>query len=254
MIRQTAYRAREKMDLQRRDETLLKEAFPDENEFVSAKARVESGEPLAYVIGKWFFYDQVYKVSPECLIPQPDTEHLVDNLIRFLPEGGRFADLCTGSGCIAISALAHRKDASGVGVDISEGAIALARENAVLNGVSDRVGFSVADILGANPLGEEKFDVIVSNPPYIRSDVISTLDREVQAEPRIALDGGIDGLVFYRRIIKAYTKNIKPGGYLILEIGYDQADEVTELIPSDFDVKIFKDYGGNDRVVIIRLA
>ncbi len=232
-----------------RDDRLLREKFGDGTEYNAARKRYEIGEPLAYILGEWYFYGEVYKVSPDCLIPQPDTEHLVDKLIKLLPINGRFADLCTGSGCIAISSLAHRKDSSAVAVDISDGALMLACENAGINGVSERLELKKADILKQSALGDDTFDIIVSNPPYIKTDVIKTLDSEVRAEPLIALDGGRDGLDFYRAIIGRYSKNVKKGGYMILEIGYDQADDIKKLC----DCEIFKDYGGNDRVAVIRL-
>ncbi len=232
-----------------RDDRLLREKFGCGTEYDAARKRYEIGEPLAYILGEWYFYGEVYKVSCDCLIPQPDTEHLVDKLIKLLPANGRFADLCTGSGCIAISSLAHRKDSSAVAVDISDGALRLARENAGINGVSERLELKKADILKQSALGDDTFDIIVSNPPYIKTDVIKTLDSEVRAEPLIALDGGRDGLDFYRAIIGRYSKNVKKGGYMILEIGYDQAGDIKKLC----DCEIFKDYGGNDRVAVIRL-
>lgn len=232
-----------------RDDKLLQERFSDKEEYDKAKKRYIDGEPLAYVLGEWYFYGEVYKVSRDCLIPQPDTEHVVDKLIELLPQGGRFADLCTGSGCIAISALAHRKDASAVAVDISDGALKLALENAALNLVDERITIKKADILNQMALGEDKFDIIVSNPPYIKTEEIKTLDLEVRAEPLIALDGGKDGLDFYRVLIDRYSQNVKKGGYMIFEIGYDQADALRALC----DCQIFKDYGGNDRVAVLSL-
>lgn len=237
----------QKKQLSLRDDKMLKERFACEEEYNEAKKRYIMGEPLAYVLGEWYFYDEVYKVSPDCLIPQPDTEHVVDKLIELLPQNGSFADLCTGSGCIAISALAHRKDAKAIAVDISDGALKLALENAVLNGVEGRLSFKKADILTRSALEDDKFDIIVSNPPYIKTDVIKTLDPEVRAEPLIALDGGKDGLDFYRVLINEYSKNVKKGGYMIFEIGYDQADDLRSLCKCD----IFKDYGGNDRVAVL---
>ncbi len=232
-----------------RDDKLLQERFSDKEEYDKAKKRYIDGEPLAYVLGEWYFYGEVYKVSCDCLIPQPDTEHVVDKLIELLPQGGIFADLCTGSGCIAISALAHRKDASAVAIDISDGALKLALENAALNLVDERITIKKADILNQMALGEDKFDIIVSNPPYIKTDEIKTLDLEVRAEPLIALDGGKDGLDFYRVLIDRYSQNVKKGGYMIFEIGYDQANALRALC----DCQIFKDYGGNDRVAVLSL-
>ncbi len=232
--------------LSKRDESLLREAFPDPLCYEQAVRRLENREPLAYVLGKWYFYDEVYRVSPACLVPRPDTEHLVDELIRRLPKGAVFADLCTGSGCIAISTLAHRPDCRAVAVDLSEEALALAKENAVINGVSDRIEFRHVDVLTGEALIAMSLDAVVSNPPYIASSVIDTLEPEVLCEPRMALDGGDDGLMFYRILIDEYRKNVKRGGFLLFEIGYDQGEALRQLCPC----QIKKDYGGNDRVAI----
>lgn len=232
-----------------RDISLLKEKFKDESAFNKALLRLQDHEPLAYILGEWYFYDEVYYVSPDCLIPRPDTEHLVDKIIKLLPCGGTFADLCTGSGCIAISALAHRPDAKAFAVDISEKALSLAKANAVRNAVSERIEFSKGNVLSEDVLGYRMFDMIVSNPPYIATDVIDTLEAEVLSEPRIALDGGSDGLLFYRRLLGAYKDHIKNGGFLIMEIGYDQGDALKKMCNCD----IIKDYGGNDRVAILKI-
>ncbi len=141
--------------LSKRDEALLRNKFPDPRDYEQAVRRLENREPLAYVLGEWYFYDEVYRVSPACLVPRPDTEHLVEELIRRLPKGAVFADLCTGSGCIAISTLAHRPDCRAVAVDLSKDALALARENASLNGVADRVEFRHADVLASAALGDK---------------------------------------------------------------------------------------------------
>lgn len=236
-------------DIPARDISLLKEKFPDENEFQAALRRLENREPLAYILGEWYFYGETYKVTPDCLIPRPETEHIVDFLIKNLPQNGVFADLCTGSGCIAISTLVHRPDCRATAADISSGALAVAARNAMLNGVSDRISFVEGDITAKNVIGNVKFDAIASNPPYIDTDVIETLEPEVLMEPRIALDGGSDGLDFYRVLLRDYQKNIKPGGFLVCEIGYDQGQRLHDLCGCE----IKKDYSGNDRVMILRL-
>lgn len=237
------------MKLSNLEEKLLKEKFSDNVAYNKAIERLENGEPFAYVIGEWYFYDETYRVSPDCLIPRPETEHLVEWLIRNLPQNGAFLDLCTGSGCIAISTLAHRKDLTALAVDISEKALEIAKQNAVLNGVSDRISFIQADVLNADFLGDRKFDVIVSNPPYIRSDVIDTLSVQVKNEPRIALDGGSDGLDFYRVIFGKYTNNVKTNGAVICEIGYDQGPVLNDL----FGCTIMKDYSDNDRIALLNV-
>ncbi len=235
------------MKLSNLEESLLREKFPDNKSYNDALARLQKGEPFAYVIGEWYFYNETYKVSPDCLIPRPETEHLVEWLIKNLPHEAVFADLCTGSGCIAISTLVHRPDLTAVAVDISQNALEIAKHNATLNGVSERITFICGDVLKSKPLGEAEFDAIVSNPPYIRSEVIDTLSVQVKNEPRIALDGGDDGLDFYRVLYSAYKENVKPSGSIICEIGYDQGEALRNL----FCCEIMKDYSGNDRIALL---
>ncbi len=239
-----------------REYRLICERFTDEAEREAAVKRLNDREPLAYILGEWYFYRQTYKITPDCLIPRPDTEHLVEQLCKMLPKNGRFADLCTGSGCIAISALCERTDCSAAAVDISKGAIEVAKGNAKMNGVYDRIEISKDDVLAGDCLKDELFDIIVSNPPYIRSDVIDTLEYEVRQEPRPALDGGSDGLLFYRAITEHYTKNLKDGGAFIFEIGYDQASDLKELCQRDgfYDFAVLKDYSGNDRVITVKVS
>ncbi len=239
-----------------REYRLICERFADESDREAAVKRLNDREPLAYILGEWYFYRQTYKITPDCLIPRPDTEHLVEQLCKELPRNGRFADLCTGSGCIAISTLCERTDCSALAVDISKGAVCIANENAKTNGVSDRIEIVEKDILCGDCLEDRQFDIIVSNPPYIRSDVIDTLEYEVLQEPRAALDGGDDGLLFYRAIIKNYTKNLKDVGAFIFEIGYDQASDLEELCKKDgfYGFSVLKDYSGNDRVVTVRVS
>ena len=231
------------------EEELLKEHFPDDEGYSNALKRLEENEPFAYVIGEWYFYSETYKLNSSCLIPRPDTEHLVDYLIKNLPVGSTFADLCTGSGCIAISVIVHRPDVKAIAVDISEEALEMVRINSESNGVSDRITILQADVLTGDALGGTVVDAIVSNPPYIQTDVIDTLDDKVKKEPRIALDGGADGLDFYRVIYTDYVKNVKSGGFIVCEIGYDQGQSVKEL----FSCTVTKDYGGNDRVAALTL-
>ena len=237
------------MKLSNLEESLLREKFKDGEAYDGAISRLQNGEPFAYVIGEWYFYDETYKVSPDCLIPRSETEHLVEWLIKNVPQNGTFADLCTGSGCIAISTLVHRKDLKAVALDISERALEIAKENAIINGVSDRITFISGDVLGGCALGDSVYNVIVSNPPYIQTSVIDTLTEQVKKEPMIALDGGTDGLDFYRVIFDRYTKNVISGGAVICEIGYDQGEALKEL----FGASIFKDYSGNDRIALLNI-
>lgn len=227
-----------------RDFALLCEKFGEGDGLTEAVERLKTREPLAYILGEWYFRNETYKVTPDVLIPRPETEHIVEKVVSLCPRGGRILDLCTGSGCIAISSLCERKDITAAAVDISEKALAIAKENAVINGVSDRISFVQADVLHGDKI-EGKYDVIVSNPPYIRSDVIPGLEPEVQCEPKLALDGGEDGLDFYRAIEKYYMANLNDGGYTVFEIGYDQG-----LALSGMGYEIFRDYSRNDRVAV----
>ena len=233
---------------------LLLEHF--EGEALSdAIAKRLSHYPLQYLLGEWGFYREEYEVSPDCLIPRPDTECLVELAVKHLPKGARFLDLCTGSGCIAISTLAARKDTSALAVDLFEGTLALAGRNAKRNGVAERLQLEKADVLADPPptLSEERFDAILSNPPYIRSDVVKTLSPELAFEPAAALDGGEDGLAFYRAILTHWTLLLKEDGFVLFEIGFDQADALNALAPLyGFTSTVFRDLGGNDRVTLLK--
>lgn len=218
-----------------------------------AVAKRISGEPLQYILGEWDFYGETYRVTPDCLIPRPDTEVLVERAIKLLPRGARFADLCTGSGCIAISTLAHRPDCTAHAVDLFPKTVALARENAERNGVEDRLTLSVADVLDpACLVGEPPFDAVLSNPPYIRTEVIDTLARELFREPRAALDGGEDGLIFYRTIVKNFSSRLTDSGFFLFEIGYDQEENIKQIASQNgFLCTVEKDLGGNPRVALL---
>lgn len=210
-----------------------------------------SREPLAYILGKWDFMGLEFGVSSDVLIPEQDTENLVEEVMREVCDGDRILDLCTGSGCILLSLLNYSNGSTGVGTDLSEGAIAVAKENALKLGLSERCDWKAGDLFEAVDPGE-KFDIIVSNPPYIRSETIGELAPEVRIhEPRMALDGGNDGLYFYKRIIPEAADYLRTGGMLFLEIGYDQAEQAGALMKDAgyYEVRTIKDYGGNDRIV-----
>ncbi|MBQ4556862.1 MAG: peptide chain release factor N(5)-glutamine methyltransferase [Clostridia bacterium] len=217
----------------------------------NAVERRISHEPLQYIIGKWDFYREEYFVSPSCLIPRSDTEILVDYLVKNLPQNASFLDLCTGSGCIAISTAKNRRDARGKACDISSDALAIAEKNKAHNGVP-AVDFFIGDV--TIPFAsDEKFDCIVSNPPYIRSEDMNSLEKELSHEPRIALDGGDDGMHFYRAIVKNYKDNLKCDGFFAFEMGYDQRDDVALLAKEHgFKFEEIYDYGGNFRVAILK--
>lgn len=209
--------------------------------------------PLQYIVGEWQFCNETYLVSPDCLIPRADTEILVEAAAELLPQGGRFIDLCTGSGCIAVSLLALRKDATGDAVDLYPNTLRVAEQNAERNGVKPRFTAHLADVLHPEfmqSLG--KFDLILSNPPYIPSRVVDGLAPEVGFEPRAALDGGDDGLIFYRALLSLYPQYLARNGRMILEIGYDQADALRALAEEyRLSCEIRRDLGGCDRVAIL---
>ena len=210
--------------------------------------------PLQYILGIWEFCHESYRVNEHTLIPRQDTEVLVEKAVSLLPEKARFIDLCTGSGCVAVSTLAARADCHAVAVDLFPETVEIAGENAEQNGVGDRLGFLVADVLEPSFMEElGDFDFIISNPPYIASGDLDGLEEELSFEPRAALDGGADGLKFYSAIISNYGKYLRLGGGMLFEIGYDQADAVALLAhEKGYSCEIFKDYGGNDRVALLR--
>lgn len=205
--------------------------------------------PLQYITGTAQFYGRDFVVSPDVLIPRFDTEVLIETALAHLQPGASLLDVCTGSGCILLTLMSEVMDIDGVGIDISVEALRIARENATKLSVS--ADFREGDLF--TPIDEdEKFDLIVSNPPYIASAVIETLDTEVKDhEPRLALDGSEDGLIFYQRIIRDAADYMKKDAYLIFEIGYDQGEAVSNLLNRYGFTNIFikKDLNGLDRVV-----
>ena len=223
------------------------------SEYENALERRSKREPVAYILGTWDFMGLSFKVNSDVLIPEQDTEILVEEAMRFLEDGMRFMDLCTGSGCIALSLLNYTNSTTALCTDISEAALKVAKENASNLGFSERTEFVQTDLFPELPADGSKFDLIVSNPPYIESSVIETLAPEVKDfEPRLALDGDADGLKFYRRIVENAPAYLYSSGYLIMEIGYNQADAVVELLNNKgcyHDIEVIKDYAGNDRVI-----
>lgn len=217
----------------------------------AALRRRLDGEPLAYILGETVFYRERYLVTPDVLIPRSDTECLVEYAVKHLRRGARFADICTGSGCIAISILCARPDTTAVAVDLSDKALAVAHRNAQANGVADRLCLLRADAL--RPIWElGRLDAAVSNPPYIASGVIKTLAREVRHEPILALDGGEDGLRFYRAMLD-YLPALVGDGEVIFEIGYDQEAAITALADEHgMTAEVRRDYGGNPRVAVLK--
>ena len=212
-------------------------------------------EPLAYILGERAFMRNTFKVNKATLVPRPETELLVESLVRIAPllkrEGDvKILDIGTGSGAIIVSLLDYLPNAKGVGVDISVDALIVAKENSEKIGVTGRIGFVRSDVFSKLPL-EKKFDIIVSNPPYIPAGDIAGLDKDVQQEPRGALDGGADGLDFYRRITAEAMDHMAEEGVLAFEIGMGQAAAVQQLCLDAGFVKtaVRKDYAGIERMV-----
>lgn len=211
---------------------------------------IKNGMPIQYITKKQEFMKLNFYVDKNVLIPQPDTEILVEKAIEICNNHGndiKILDLCTGSGAIGISIAKNIKNAKVYATDIKNAVIDIAKQNAKQNNV-DNIEFIVSDMF--ENIQEKDFDIIVSNPPYIETDVIKTLPTEVRNEPIIALDGGKDGLKFYKIILSEYKKYLKKDGYLLLEIGYNQAKSVGELI--NLNYSIIEDLAGNDRVIIIK--
>ena len=267
--------------------------------FLKGIKRRAAREPLAYIVGEQSFMGLPFIVSEDVLIPEQDTENLVEEALRLIDDGSRILDLCTGSGCILLSLLHYTNGCIGVGTDLSGKALEIARRNASAHGLSDQTVWLQGDLFDAlDPLNKKDnddkdnkrenykiednkreesrddqaeksieseksesgfpgmsytsgYDMIISNPPYIPTSVIDTLQPEVRcAQPRMALDGGGDGLDFYRRIISEAPAHLVVGGRLLLEIGYDQAEAVSDLLREAgyYGIEILKDYGGNDRI------
>ena len=225
-------------------------------------ARRLQREPVAYITGKREFWSRDFAVTSDVLIPRPDTERLVEVSLlcaaQFPPSTLlRIADLCTGSGAVAVSLAGELPLAHIYATDISPEALQIARGNAAAHHVTERVQFSSGDLFDALPPGVT-FDLIVGNPPYVRRDEISMLGPEVSRwEPRLALDGGIDGLEFYRRIAVAAPDYLAPRGALVLEIGADMASAVVALCAGTGpfrEIAVHHDYAGKDRVVSARLG
>lgn len=223
--------------------------LPDElkTQYDSWLARRMRREPLQYILGTQPFMGHLLQVSPAALIPRADTEVLCEEAFRHLHPGMQVLDLCTGTGALAIALKAQCPQAHVTAVDISEDALALAEKNAAQLGV--RVRFLRGDLFSAIP--GERFHLIVSNPPYIPTADLPELQAEVRFEPALALDGGPDGLDFYRRIAREAPEHLLPGGWLLLEIGSDQAEAVCGLLSAAGfrDPRVIQDLSGLDRVI-----
>lgn len=225
-----------------------------EEKLKAALAKRLTHMPVQYITGYQNFMGLEFMVSKDVLIPRMDTETLVEEVLRLGLSNVRVLDICTGSGCILLSILKYVYGSSGVGVDISDGALGVAKANSEALGID--ATFIKSDMFENIPK-DERFDIVVSNPPYIRSDVIGTLMSEVKDyEPLLALDGSEDGLKFYRIIADRAPEYLNNGGMLFLEIGYDQGAEVSALLSAAgfMDVEVIKDLSGLDRVVSGRIG
>lgn len=208
-------------------------------------------EPLQYLLGECWFYRERYEVTPDCLIPRADTEVLVDYAVHHLPHGARFLDLCTGSGCIAVSTLAARPDLTAAALDKSDAALAVAKRNAERIGVADRLTFLSGDALTYRP--DAPFDALLSNPPYITGGEMQQLPPEVRCEPEMALYGGEDGLDFYRAFCKNPSFYIYKSGFCAFEIGCLQGEALCRLAEAaGMTCTILPDLGGRDRVAVLQ--
>jgi len=216
--------------------------------------RRRTGEPIAYILGRREFFGMTFSVDDRVLVPRPETELLVEQALERTKHrelSGRALDLCTGSGCVAISFAKARRTWQTWGTDLSEGALSVARKNALDLGAVWNLSFHQGDLFDACPRAA-KFELIVSNPPYIPSGDLAELQPDVRDfEPRMALDGGPDGLDFYRRLIDEAPLRLVPGGVLAVEIGADQGPAVRSLFEGHGfgDVVIRQDFAGHDRVV-----
>ncbi len=252
-------------------------SLEDSARIAGALRRRISGEPIQYILGKTEFMGLEFKVSPAVLIPRPDTEELVETVLRYGrnrdtraqehkstrveehngQESLEVLEIGTGSGCIAVSLAKFLPQVKICAVDISRAALEIAKQNAQLNGTLNRINFLNCDLFPPLEQYGIKYDIIISNPPYIKTKIIQTLEVEVQREPREALDGGEDGQDFYRRIIRESSAYLKRSGLLILEIGFGQKEELEKIFSAEkiFEVKeVIKDYNGIHRVVVAQMV
>ena len=224
--------------------------------YFDAISKIRKGIPLEHITHQKEFMKLNFFVDENVLIPRQDTEILVEETIKIAQKTNakKILDLCTGSGAIAVSLAKYLPQTDITAIDISNEALKIAKKNAINNKVENQITFVSSDMF--TNLNEEKFDIIVSNPPYIKRNVIEILDKEVKREPYIALNGGEDGLDFYRKIVKESYQYLKYGGYLCLEIGFDQKIDVIGLIENEEKFENTyskKDLYENDRIIVTRI-
>lgn len=235
----------------------------DESTFISSalKRRI-SGEPIQYILGKTEFMGLEFKVTPDVFIPRPETEALVETAInlvkslKFNVKNLNILDIGTGSGCIAISLAKLLPNATITATDISQKAIEIAQYNATLNNVAKKIGLIKSDLFTSQELRVMRYDIIVSNPPYVATSEIETLQPEIRRQPRIAIDAGKDGLDFYRSIIEDSPVYLKENGFLIIEMGFNQKNLIKNIFQDGLKkykiIDIIKDYSNIDRVIVAK--
>ena len=236
-------------------ELVMRSISSDEPQLITAVERRKGREPLQYIIGECDFYRERYFVSDDCLIPRSDTEILVDFAVKNLPSGARFLDLCTGSGCVALSVLNNTRDTSALAVDISPEALDVATKNAERLGLSGRVELRRGDALATaeNLVGRGEIFALLSNPPYVTDAEYEGLEREIYFEPRAAFVGGSDGGDFYRAITKNYRDYISKDGFIAYEIGSEQAELLAKIAEdNEMSCEIIRDLGGRARVAVLK--
>ena len=218
------------------------------------------GVPLQYILGEVEFFGLVFQVDSRVLIPRPETEILVEMVLKSAAGQMKILDIGTGSGCIAVSLAKFLPEAQIDALDVSFEALSLAKENALINSADKNINFLQSDLFSVfkkNNVNNRlrNYDIIISNPPYVRSGDINGLQKELAYEPRMALDGGADGLDFYRRVIAEAGNFLNKEGLLFLEIGFSQGEDIEKIVfaGNDFAVdEIIKDYSGIERVMIMR--
>jgi len=218
-------------------------------------------EPIAYLVGRCEFYSLPLKITPDCLIPRPETEHLVERAIDFLrerPSPHYMLDLCTGSGCIAAAIARNVKDIQVIATDICGNALKVAAENIHRHKLDEKVRLLCGDLFDAiiEGVDETQFDLIVSNPPYVSDDEYEKLEHNVKKyEPKLALLAGVDGLDIYQRILEKVNDFLRPDGALIMEIGYAQGPAIKRMLEETGifkEIRIEKDFANNDRIAIAK--
>lgn len=245
------------MDIQPEDFFQKKQLLvfdPDQARIDALRDRRLSGTPLQHITGRWEFYGLPLEVTPETLIPRADTETLAETAITLLSHRSksRMLDLCCGSGCLGIAVLKNTEGVNGVLADLSEAALEVAQRNLLRHSLTGRALTAVLDARTAPPEALGRFHMIVCNPPYIPTEEIPTLDIEVQNEPHLALDGGADGLDFYRAVAAQYRDSLYSGGVLAFEVGLGQFEDVMNILKENgyTNVQFRTDLSGIERVVL----